>query len=270
MTPAVFNALTIAGSDSGGGAGIQADLKTFSACGVYGASVITALTAQNTQHVHSVHSVPSEFIAEQLDAVFSDIEIHAVKTGMLGGIESVIAVADAMEKYGVNQLVVDPVMISTSGNALLQADAVSTLKERLFPLATLITPNLPEAAALLDSPEAETLDEMKDTAVSLYRLGAKNVLLKGGHLSGDISTDILYDGKNFWDFPSCRVKTKNTHGTGCTLASAITAGLANGRNVAESVTQAKKYITSAIMSADQLNVGSGLGPVHHFHALWRS
>lgn len=270
MTHAVFNALTIAGSDSGGGAGIQADLKAFSACGVYGTSVITALTAQNTQQVLNVHPVPVEFITAQLDAVFADIDIHAVKTGMLGGVDTVIAVADALEKHGVSQLVVDPVMISKSGNALLQADAVSTLKERLFPLATLITPNLPEAAVLLDSPEANTLEEMKDTAVSLHRLGAQNVLLKGGHLSGNISTDILYDGKKFWEFPCRRVATKNTHGTGCTLASAITAGLANGRNVTESVTQAKKYITSAIMSADQLNVGSGHGPVHHFHALWRS
>lgn len=264
----IYNALTIAGSDSGGGAGIQADLKTFSALGVYGASAITALTAQNTQEVRAVYPVPPEFLCQQLSAVFDDIQIHAVKTGMLGSREMVKAVADFIGSRGV-ALVVDPVMISKSGNALLSADAVSVLVEELLPLASLITPNLPEAAAILNRPEPETVAEMKEMAKLLYDLGPEQVLLKGGHLKGEACPDILFDGENYTEYEGLRINTKNTHGTGCTLASAITAFLARGETAERAVAKSKQYITAAIQHADNLNVGSGHGPVNHFHALWR-
>lgn len=264
----VPNALTIAGSDSGGGAGIQADLKTFSALKVYGASVITALTAQNTRSVKSIYPVSPAFVHDQLEAVFSDIEIQAVKTGMLGSSAMVAVVADYLSTRDHLKLVVDPVMISKSGNALLAPEAVSVLIESLMPLMYLITPNLPEVSALLGKSEPSSVSEMKVAARELYQLGARNVLLKGGHLESEFSPDILFDGEKFIEFESPRIETKNTHGTGCTLASAITAFLAHGQNVEEAVGNAKIYITSAIAAADQLNVGAGHGPVNHFHETW--
>lgn len=261
------NALTIAGSDSGGGAGIQADLKTFSANGVYGASVITALTAQNTQQVSAIHPVPPAFVIQQLQAVFSDIQIAAVKTGMLGDAAMVTAVADFLKTQS-TKLVVDPVMIAKSGDALLQQDAIASLIAELIPQAYLITPNLPEGAALLGVDEPKTLDEMKVMAAELYKLGSCYVLLKGGHLEQELCPDILFDGQSHQLFQTARINTRNTHGTGCTLASAITAFLAQRYECADAVAQAKQYISAAIRAADNLNVGSGHGPVHHFHAVW--
>jgi hydroxymethylpyrimidine kinase/phosphomethylpyrimidine kinase len=263
----IKNALTIAGSDSGGGAGIQADLKAFSALGVYGSSVITALTAQNTRECRGIVSVDPDFILQQLETVCDDIEINGIKTGMLGDSSAVKAVAGFLEGKTV-PLVVDPVMIAKSGDALLKAEAVSTLVSELFPLATLITPNLPEAAAILGQSEPETLEEMEAAAVALHKLGAKAVLLKGGHLEGELCQDLLYDGENFFSFSSVRIPTTNTHGTGCTLASAITASLAKGESLKDAVKIAKNYITEAIKQADKLNVGGGHGPVNHFHSFW--
>jgi hydroxymethylpyrimidine kinase/phosphomethylpyrimidine kinase len=266
--PSISNALTIAGSDSGGGAGIQADLKTFSALGVYGASVITALTAQNTQVVKSVFPVSPSFVTDQLDAVFSDIQIDAVKVGMLGNAEMVNTVADYFSDVTDLKMIIDPVMISKSGNALLSSSAVNVLIDKLLPLAYLVTPNLPEVAALLGEDEPSSIDEMKASAVKLQRLGVSNVLIKGGHLGGENSPDILFDGHEFIEFHHARITTKNTHGTGCTLASAITAYVAKGFSVSEAVAQAKEYITAAIKAADSLNVGRGHGPVNHFHSIW--
>lgn len=263
----ISNVLTIAGSDSGGGAGIQADLKTFSALGVYGASVITALTAQNTNEVRGVFPVTPDFIRLQLETVFDDIEIKAVKTGMLGSADVVSEVAKDLRRRDI-LLVVDPVMISKSGNALLQADAVTTVIEQLFPLAELITPNLPEAAAILKMEEPGSLEGMQEMARLLHRLGPANVLLKGGHLMGEECPDIFFDGDQFQIFQQVRINTQNTHGTGCSLASAVTAYLAKGESVTEAVSHAKQYITSAIDNADNLNVGAGHGPVNHFHAYW--
>ena len=267
-TPKIPNVLTIAGSDSGGGAGIQADLKTFSALGVYGASVITALTAQNTQCVSGIYPVTPDFVSLQLETVFADIQIHAVKTGMLGSAEMVDRVAQFLSGIDNVRLVVDPVMISKSGNALLSPDAVEVLIDKLIPLTYVITPNLPEAAALLGVDEPVSIQGMREMAVQVHALGVQNVLLKGGHLEGESSPDILFDGTTFTEFPSVRIATKNTHGTGCTLASAVTAYLAQGCSIVESVTRAKEYITAAIKAADQLNVGAGHGPVNHFHNIW--
>lgn len=262
-------ALTIAGSDSGGGAGIQADLKAFSALGVYGASVITAITAQNTLGVRSIHSVPLPMISEQINAVFDDLNVAAVKTGMLGDAETVACVADRLAHYQPAYLVVDPVMVAKSGDALLLDSAVETLKTRLIPQASLITPNLPEAAVLLGCAEPTTLDQMANMAEQLLSLGAGAVLLKGGHLEGDgDAVDMLFDGDQLYRFSAPRIETRNTHGTGCTLASAISAGLAAGLSMPEAVQQAKDYISAAISAADRLHVGRGQGPVHHFYRYW--
>lgn len=263
----IFNALTIAGSDSGGGAGIQADLKTFSALGVYGTSVITALTAQNTSEVRGVFPITPDFIQLQLAAVFDDIHISAVKTGMLGDSAVVAAVAEFFKQQNA-LLVVDPVMISKSGNALLQPDAVQTLITDLLPLATLVTPNLPEASAMLNQAEPQDIEGMKRVAAGIYALGVNNVLLKGGHLEGEECPDIFFDGNEFTEYCHLRIDTQNTHGTGCTLASAITAYLVKGETVKDAVAKAKGYISAAIKHADELNVGAGHGPVNHFHALW--
>ncbi|WP_415901869.1 bifunctional hydroxymethylpyrimidine kinase/phosphomethylpyrimidine kinase [Neptuniibacter sp. QD29_5] len=264
---AIPNVLTIAGSDSGGGAGIQADLKTFSAIGAYGASAITVLTAQNTQSVKSIYPVSAEFLLQQLDAVFDDIEINAVKTGMLGNTDMVLTVASFLKSKNVS-LVIDPVMVSTSGSKLLSDDGIDCLVKHLIPIADIITPNLPEAAAMLGQSEPKDRMDMADMAAGLLELGAKQVLLKGGHLQGEECPDIYYDGQEFIEFLSPRVNTKNTHGTGCTLAAAITAYLAKGESPATAVRLAKDYITSALRGADKLNVGAGHGPVNHFHAYW--
>lgn len=266
MTPI---ALTIAGSDSSGGAGIQADLKTFSALGVYGASVITALTAQNTRGVTGVHSVPADFIRAQMDAVFSDLVVKAIKIGMLGTAEAVEAVAAGLDAHARNTpVVLDPVMVAASGDALLEIGGEAALRD-LIPCATLITPNIPEAARLLGTIEARDEDAMEEQARALLALGAKAVLLKGGHGGGAQSVDILVDGEGSARFAAPRLQTRNTHGTGCTLASAITAHLAHGASLPEAVTRAKSYITGAIATADALEIGQGRGPVHHFHGWWR-
>ncbi len=262
-------ALTIAGSDSGGGAGIQADLKAFSALGAYGCSVITALTAQNTIGVQGIFDVTPEFIAAQMDSVFSDIAVKAVKIGMLSQASVIRAVADNLEKYGVELLVVDPVMVATSGDKLLEDDAIKILKEHLIPKATVITPNLPEAAVLLNREVPETVEDMEAMVEPLLELGSRSVLVKGGHLGGDESVDLFHDGQTLHRLISKRVPTKNTHGTGCTLSSAITALLARGEALHDAVRKGKNYIASAIAHADELDIGQGHGPVHHFHALWK-
>jgi hydroxymethylpyrimidine/phosphomethylpyrimidine kinase len=261
-------ALTIAGSDSSGGAGIQADLKTFAALGVYGASAITALTAQNTQGVEAVHAVPPDFILKQIEAVARDLDVGAVKIGMLATRGLIEAVAEGLECFPGVPVVLDPVMVAASGDPLLDADAVDTLRIVLVPRASLITPNLPEAAKLLGENQAGNEREMQAQAGSLKRLGAKAVLIKGGHGEGEEAVDILIDAEGALRLEAPRVKTANTHGTGCTLSSAIAAELAKGATLREAVVAAKAYVTAAIKAADQLRIGKGRGPVHHFHALW--
>jgi hydroxymethylpyrimidine/phosphomethylpyrimidine kinase len=261
-------AVTIAGSDSGGGAGIQADLKTFSALGVYGASVIAALTAQNTKGVSAVLDVPPEFVAKQMDAVFSDLAVAAVKIGMLGNAGVVKAVAAGLARHHQSRIVLDPVMVATSGDRLLAPDAVEALRTKLVPLALVVTPNLPEAAALLDAPEAVTEDDMVRQGERLLALGAKAVLMKGGHGKAAESADLLVTSTATVRFSAARIATRNTHGTGCTLAAAIAAGLAKGEDLAGAVRTAKDYVTAAIGAADRLGVGHGHGPVHHFHRWW--
>jgi hydroxymethylpyrimidine/phosphomethylpyrimidine kinase len=262
-------ALTIAGSDSSGGAGIQADLKTFAAHQVYGASVIVALTAQNTKGVSAIHAVPAGFVAKQIDAVFEDLDVSAVKIGMLATAELIEVVAAGLKRHAAKNIVLDPVMIAASGARLLEAAAVEAIRRHLFPLATLITPNLPEAAALLGSSVAETDDAVEKQADKLAALGAANVLIKGGHGAGDRSSDLLLlSGGRRQRFDAPRVATRNTHGTGCTLSSAIASGLAKGLTLPEAVGHAKTYISAAIAAADEVPVGHGHGPVHHFHHWW--
>ncbi len=261
-------ALTVAGSDSGGGAGIQADLKTFSALGVYGASVITALTAQNTRTVTAIHAPPPDFVTAQLDAVFDDLAVGAIKIGMLGDAPTIAAVAAGLRRRHIARLVVDPVMVAKSGDALLAPAAVTSLRRDLLPLAGVITPNLPEAAALLDGPVPADEVAMAEAARALHVLGPKAVLLKGGHLAGTESVDLLFDGERLHRFAAPRVATRNSHGTGCTLSAAIAAGLAKGLPLPGAVAEAKGYLNRALAAADTLGVGRGQGPVHHFHALW--
>jgi len=261
-------ALTIAGSDSGGGAGIQADLKAFSALGVYGASVITALTAQNTRAVTGILPVDPGFVAEQIDAVFSDIEIHAVKLGMLGGPDAIRVVAERLRHWRPRWIVLDPVMVAKSGDKLLPDDAVQALMQELLPLASIITPNLPEAAVLLGETPATERRQMPAVAARLQHLGVANVLLKGGHLEDGDSADILMHGGELLWQQAERIATRNTHGTGCTLSAAIAAGLAKGLPLPDAVRQAKRYITGAIRAADRLAIGHGHGPVHHFFEQW--
>ncbi|MFD1701920.1 bifunctional hydroxymethylpyrimidine kinase/phosphomethylpyrimidine kinase [Methylopila henanensis] len=262
-------ALTIAGSDSSGGAGVQADLKTFSALGVYGASALVALTAQNTRGVTAIHDVPPEMITAQIDAVMDDLDVRAVKIGMVSTSVSIEAVAGALVRHGAPKVVVDPVMVAASGARLLAADAVATLRSRLAPLAKLLTPNLPEAAVLLDGPVARDERDMAEQARALKAHGVRAVLVKGGHGEGAESVDILVgeDGE-VTRFAAPRHATRNTHGTGCTLSSAIAAGLAKGLPLKDAVAAAKTYLTAAVNAADRLDVGSGHGPVHHFHAWW--
>jgi hydroxymethylpyrimidine/phosphomethylpyrimidine kinase len=260
-------AITIAGSDSSGGAGIQADLKTFSALGVYGASVIAALTAQNTKGVFAIHEVPADFIAAQMDAVFSDLDVGAVKIGMLGSAAAIDAVAAGLERYHQHNVVLDPVMAASSGEKLLAAGAVGRL-QTLISRARLITPNLPEAAALLDVPLAHDENEMRLQAQTLLALGPGAVLIKGGHGSGPESVDLLVEAESCTRFAAPRIETHNSHGTGCTLSSAIAAGLAKGLSLGEAVRDAKAYVSAAIAAADQLKIGSGHGPLHHFYKWW--
>ncbi len=263
------NVLTIAGSDSGGGAGIQADLKTFSALGTYGASVITAVTAQNTKVVTAISDISTDVIAAQLDTVFDDIRIDAVKIGMLSKPEVIDVVADRLRHYGAKPIVLDPVMVSKSGDRLLQPNAVSALVRYLLPIATIITPNLPEAGVLLNRKAPADEASMIQAAEALRELGAKAVLLKGGHLEGSHSFDLFDHGQSLQHLHAERIDTKNTHGTGCTLSAAIAALLGRGFALPAAVRGAKEYISCAIAAADQLSVGHGHGPVHHFHALWQ-
>jgi len=261
-------AVTIAGSDSGGGAGIQADLKTFSALGVYGASVIAALTAQNTKGVTGIHDVPPDFITAQIDAVFCDLDVRAVKIGMLSQPAVIDAVAAGLERWNARNVVLDPVMVATSGDRLLNPDAIDVLKRVLIPHALVITPNLPEAAALLDEPLARNEDEMLAQAGRLRDRGAQAVLIKGGHSDSAESVDMLVLASSFTRLATPRVATRNTHGTGCTLSSAIAAGLAKGLDLVAAAREAKVYVSEAIAAANRLTVGSGHGPVHHFHKWW--
>ncbi len=261
-------ALTIAGSDSGGGAGIQADLKAFSANKVFGASVITALTAQNTLGVTGVHDVPPEFVTAQLDAVFSDLDVKAVKIGMLSQVPVIEAVASGLKKHQVTNIVFDPVMVATSGDLLLANDAVDAVKSILMPLADVITPNLFEAAEMTGKPVAQSLDEMRAQGNQLIDAGAKAVLIKGGHGSTGDCVDLLVQSDGVKEFKAPRIDTNNTHGTGCSLSSAIAAQLAHGKTLEQAVSEAKDWLTGAISAADDLNVGKGSGPVQHFHALW--
>lgn len=261
-------AVTIAGSDSGGGAGIQADLKSFSANRVYGASVITALTAQNTLGVSAIHDVPADFIAAQIDAVFSDLDVASVKIGMLSQIETIQTVSAGLDKYTPKFVVLDPVMVAESGDPLLAKDAINELVGNLFPRSTLITPNLHEAAKILNVGMAKSREQMRVQARALHELGADSVLLKGGHSDDDEAADILISASGEKWFSAPRIDTKNTHGTGCSLSSAIAANLAHGAPMADAVARAKNWLTGAIKAADQLTIGKGHGPVHHFHNLW--
>lgn len=261
-------ALTIAGSDSGGGAGIQADLKTFSALGVYGASVIAAITAQNTVSVSAIHTVPTTMVKAQLDAVLSDLDVKAIKIGMLSSVEVIEVVSQVLADHPNIPVVLDPVMVAKSGDALLRPDALQALQSLLVPKAHVITPNLPEAALLLATDEATSGNELNAQAELLMQLGAHAVLLKGGHLEGDMVVDVLRSAEHHESFSHARIVTRNTHGTGCTLSAAIAAGLASGGTLVQSVAAAETYLHQAIQAADTLSVGSGHGPVHHFHAFW--
>jgi hydroxymethylpyrimidine/phosphomethylpyrimidine kinase len=258
-------ALTIAGSDSSGGAGIQADLKTFAAFGVYGASAITALTAQNTRGISGVHPVPPAFVTAQLDAVFDDLDVGAVKIGMVAELSIIEAIAAALSRWKPEHVVLDPVMVASSGVRLLSTDAVSALRERLIPKAMLVTPNLPEAAALLDEAIASDEASIRSQGTRLLAMGARAVLIKGGHGQGAESIDTLFHGDDIVALPAPRIATSNTHGTGCSLSSAIAAGLAKGEPLETAVRNAKTWITAAIAAAARLGVGHGHGPIHHFH-----
>ncbi|MEM7268715.1 MAG: bifunctional hydroxymethylpyrimidine kinase/phosphomethylpyrimidine kinase [Pseudomonadota bacterium] len=264
MTPI---ALTIAGSDSGGGAGVQADLKAFSALGVYGASVITAITAQNTKAVTAVEGVSLPVVAAQIEAVLSDLSVSAIKIGMLATPQIIDIVADGLANFH-GPIVLDPVMVAKSGDALLQDDAVSALVERLLPMAEVLTPNLPEAARLLN--EAASTEASVEQGQKLLSMGPKSILLKGGHGVADVCTDLfLRPDSDPIALSSPRIETRNTHGTGCTFSSAITANLAKGQPLEAAVRDAHAWLAKAIAAADTLSIGSGHGPVHHFHEIWR-
>ncbi|HFZ8994121.1 TPA: bifunctional hydroxymethylpyrimidine kinase/phosphomethylpyrimidine kinase [Citrobacter freundii] len=263
-----INALTIAGTDPSGGAGIQADLKTFSALGAYGCSVITALVAQNTRGVQSVLRIDAGFVAMQLDSVFSDVRIDTTKIGMLAETDIVEAVAERLQRYQVQNVVLDTVMLAKSGDPLLSASAVGALRRQLLPQVSLITPNLPEAAALLDAPHARSEREMLEQGRALLALGCGAVLMKGGHLEDAESPDWLFTREGEQRFTALRVKTKNTHGTGCTLSAALAALRPRYHSWAETVPEAKRWLSAALAQADTLEVGQGIGPVHHFHEWW--
>jgi hydroxymethylpyrimidine/phosphomethylpyrimidine kinase len=258
-------ALTIAGSDSSGGAGIQADLKTFAALGVYGASVITALTAQNTTGVSAIHAVPSEFVTAQIEAVFGDLDVGAVKIGMVGELSTIEAIAASVKRHAPRHVVLDPVMVATSGDRLLAADSIEALRTKLIPLAALITPNLPEAAALLGEGVASDAADIERQGKRLLAMGCPAVLIKGGHGAGAESVDYLIEANRTARLAAPRLATKNTHGTGCSLSSAIAAHLAKGEAMESAVRNAKTWISAAIAAADLFSVGHGHGPIHHFH-----
>jgi len=260
----IRKALTIAGSDSGGGAGIQADLKTFAALGVYGTSAITAITAQNTVGVMQVLALSPKLVAAQIDAVIDDIGAHALKTGMLANRAIIEVVAKKIRQHRLKNLVVDPVMVATSGDLLIKSTAVAALRSRLLPLAAVVTPNLPEAEQLTGM-KLRTWEEIEAAARQIVALGAKTVVIKGGHRKGP-AVDLFFDGKKTHALAAPRIRTKNTHGTGCTLSAAIAAYLAKGEDIENAVRSAKKYITAAIRAG--FTVGAGHSPVHHFHRFW--
>lgn len=263
-------ALSIAGSDPSGGAGIQADLKTFSALGVYGTTVITALTAQNTQGVTGIHAVPPGFIAQQADTLAADIEVTAAKTGMLGDAVTVATVVAILQRHEFGPIVVDPVMVATSGDVLLAPDAIAAVRNLLIPMATLITPNLHEAAKLLDEAPAATVSEMEAQARRLVESGAHAVLIKGGHATGDMAVDVLVSPEGVSHHAAPRIDTPNTHGTGCTLSAAITAELAKGEPRLDlAVARAKEYLSQALDAGRSLQIGKGCGPVDHLHVFRR-
>lgn len=261
-------ALTIAGSDSGGGAGIQADLKTFSALGVFGCSAIASLTAQNTLGVQDVFPIPPAFVQAQIHSVLADIEVGAIKTGMLATADIIHAVAQSVRDYSHIPVVLDPVMVATSGDRLLAVDAIEVLIKELIPLAVVVTPNLYEAAVLLNFPVANNLQQMQEQGERILALGAKAVLMKGGHADGEMATDLLVTPSGATRFSAPRIPTKNTHGTGCTLASAVAAGLAKQLPLIDAITQAKDYLHHALAHSARLHIGQGAGPVHHFYAYY--
>jgi len=263
-----INALTIAGTDPSGGAGIQADLKAFSALGAYGTSVITALVAQNTRGVQSVYYIDPAFVAAQLDSVFSDVRIDSVKIGMLANAAIVQAVAERLRHYRPEFVVLDTVMLAKSGDPLLAPEAVASIRRELLPLVSIITPNLPEAAALLACAPAENEAQMREQGRALLAMGCRAVLMKGGHLSESESPDWLFTREGEQRFTAPRIMTKNTHGTGCTLSAALAALRPRHTNWADTVQEAKSWLSSALAQADTLEVGHGIGPVHHFHAWW--
>ena len=266
MSARIANVLSIAGSDPSGGAGIQADLKTFAALGCYGMAAITALTAQNTRGVSAVHAPPPDFLAAQIDAIFSDIDVDAVKIGMLGTPEIVAVVADRLSHWSARNVVLDPVLVATSGDSLGAPGVVEAMLERLIPLARVVTPNLPEAARLTDRPAPQDVPSMQQAGEALVARGAKAVLVKGGHLQGE-AVDLLVTADGARAYSAPRIATRNTHGTGCTLSSAIAAFLARGAGLEQAVGEAKAYLTAALRSADRLHVGGGHGPVDHLHVL---
>jgi hydroxymethylpyrimidine/phosphomethylpyrimidine kinase len=261
-------ALTIAGSDSSGGAGIQADLKSFAALGVYGASVITALTAQNTRGVTGIHQVPADFVTAQIDAVFGDLDVRSVKIGMVADLAVIDAIAAALRKWAPKHVVLDPVMVATSGDRLLATEAVDALRTKLIPLSSLITPNMPEAAALLNEPVAADEAAIQSQGKRLLAMGCSSVLIKGGHGQGAESIDYLVRDSGTIALAAPRIATQNTHGTGCSLSSAIAAGLAKGEDMETAVRNAKAWISAAIAAADRLGVGHGHGPIHHSHRFY--
>ncbi|MFV0576440.1 MAG: bifunctional hydroxymethylpyrimidine kinase/phosphomethylpyrimidine kinase [Vibrio sp.] len=264
------NILTIAGSDSGGGAGIQADIKAISATGGFACSAITALTAQNTLGVRSIFPVSAEFIGQQLDAVFSDISISAVKIGMLNDSQIITAIAQKLRQYSVKNIVLDPVMVATSGDPLIQPEAIQTLKSEFIPLVDVITPNLPEAGLLLGLPMPKSELEVEDFIKQIQsnsELNQVNVLLKGGHFTGEQSQDWLIQQDKVSVYSHKRIQTSNTHGTGCTLSSALASYLGQGYPLTDAVTAAKAYLSQALVHANNLNVGQGSGPVDHFYAI---
>lgn len=258
-------ALTIAGSDSSGGAGIQADLKTFQAHGVFGMSAITAVTVQNTQKVYDIQEMTPHIVHDQITCLFEDTDIHAVKIGMVSSIPLIETIASALKKVKAPPIILDPVMISKSGYRLLNEDAQAALTENLFPLAEVITPNIHEAEALIHH-KIESIDEMKSAANKIAKLGARKVVVKGGHLNDNEATDILFDGQTCRKLKGPRIDTKNTHGTGCTFSSAIAANIALGKDFFTAVMDAKEYITGAIKHS--LSIGKGCGPTHHFYDLY--
>ncbi|HSD55068.1 MAG TPA: bifunctional hydroxymethylpyrimidine kinase/phosphomethylpyrimidine kinase [Burkholderiales bacterium] len=262
------NVLTIAGVDPSGGAGVLADVKTFSALGAYSCGVIAALTAQNTRAVTGIHEVPPAFLKLQLDTLFDDVRIDAVKVGMLASATLIRIVAEALGRYQPAFVVLDPVMVAKSGDRLLRAEAVDALRHELVPLASVLTPNLPEAGDLLGRAVTDSTDAMREAARALYALGARHVLVKGGHGAGDTLVDVLFDGARFVELPAPRIRTKNTHGTGCTLSSAIAALAPQRPTIEAAVRDARAYVVAAIRRAGELRVGAGHGPLNHFHAIW--